>query len=104
YTKSVNNEGLWVYQGHLYEVVGLPLVFDESGKNSSQPTDGALVMAARVTSKMAEELAESHNCQITFLAGDTPVASSLPPALGKELLTEYHHDHWPLSTPFDALL
>ena len=72
--------GLWVYEGTIYQVVGLPLLFSGDPSEVAHP-DGALVMASPITQELAKNLATSHNCQITFLASGSVAASSLPGSL-----------------------
>jgi two-component system sensor histidine kinase/response regulator len=72
--------GLWAYNGALYHVVSVPLIFD-----SPQP-DGALIIGVRITDQLARELGRSHNCEVTFLSQGAIVASSLPAPRRGELL------------------
>ncbi len=64
--------GLWVGEGRLFQVVGVPLVFE-----AGAAPDGALFMATAVSDRLASDLAAGHNCEVSFLAADAIVASSL---------------------------
>ena len=60
--------GMWPCQGRLLHVVGVPLVFSSDAGGASA-VDGGLLMAAPVTDDLAADLAQSHDCQVTFLTG-----------------------------------
>jgi signal transduction histidine kinase/CheY-like chemotaxis protein len=92
--------GLWVYQNRLYQVVGLPLVFSADG---SRP-DGALIMATLMTNDLAAGLSEANGCDVSFLADDKALASSLSPGAQAELLRARRKDRWPDSQSFDLKL
>jgi signal transduction histidine kinase/CheY-like chemotaxis protein len=64
--------GLWSDGSHLYQVVVVPLIFDESA-----PPEGALIMGAPLNDDVARELAQSHAAAITFFGDDRILASSL---------------------------
>ncbi len=72
--------GLWAYQGRLFQVEGLPLTFPTGEEGSRPEVEGALVMAKQITDDLADELANSHHCELSFLADGGLVATSLDPA------------------------
>ncbi len=96
--------GLWVYQGRIYQVVGLPLVFDSADDDQASQIDGALIMAVPMSDAIASTLGRSHDCDITFLAEGKALASSLPPAQRAELTAVFDKSNWPYVTPFNLRL
>ena len=100
---TASEEGLWVYDGGIYEVVGIPLVFADP---DSRPTriDGALIVALPLSDKIASDLAKSHDCQITFLANGRALASSLPMDRRDELEKSYARGAWPQGGTFNIAL
>jgi signal transduction histidine kinase/DNA-binding NarL/FixJ family response regulator len=95
--------GLWLFDGQLYQVVGLPLLFNEDAGGAGHP-DGALIMASPVTTDLATRLGKSHNCEISFLSADAVLASSLAPALQRRMLVSYNHHQLPESSLVDLAL
>ncbi|HWB53351.1 MAG TPA: ATP-binding protein [Tepidisphaeraceae bacterium] len=70
--KSAGAYGLWSDGGHLYEVVVVPLVFDQTAA-----PEGALIMGEPINDDVARDLAKSHDAAITFFSGNHIFASSL---------------------------
>jgi signal transduction histidine kinase/CheY-like chemotaxis protein/HPt (histidine-containing phosphotransfer) domain-containing protein len=85
---SPDRYGLWTYGGRVYQVVTIPLIFNAPDE-AAGPPEGALVFGVAISDASAEDLARSHNCQITLLAGDSIVASSVAPASRDELRQIY---------------
>jgi signal transduction histidine kinase/CheY-like chemotaxis protein/HPt (histidine-containing phosphotransfer) domain-containing protein len=94
---------LWVYQGKMYQVVGLPLLFSSDPTEAAHP-DGALIMASPITQELSTNLAASHNCQITFLASGMVAASSLSDSLQVPIQNAYVKNQLPQETLFDLSL
>ncbi len=92
--------GLWLYHGQVFQVVGLPLVFDADQAGSK--VDGALIMAAPITSAIADELAGSNGCEISFLTIDGATTSSLKSEAAKAARAAYDDNHWPTGANFDT--
>lgn len=76
---------LWVYQGQLYQVAAVPLIFQSDGDPSPSRPEGALIMGRQLTDAVSQKLGQSYGCEITFLAGRQVAASSLAPTLAAEL-------------------
>jgi hypothetical protein len=85
--RSKGQNGLWVYQGRLYEVAAVPLVFQSEAEAKSTRPEGALVMGRQLTDAFADELGKSYGCEITFLADGGIAASSLSATSKAELLS-----------------
>src|SRR5579859_1902669 len=79
--------GLWTWDGKLYQVVGLPIVFRSPQDGGTGAAEGAVVMVTAVSDTFAMSLGNDHHCEVTFFAGEGIAATSLSPALRKEL----HH-------------
>ena len=94
---------LWVYEGKMYQVVGLPLLFSSDPAEASHP-DGALIMASPITQELAANLGASHNCQITFLASGSVAASSLAVSLRTPILDAYSQHQLPNDTLFNLTI
>jgi signal transduction histidine kinase/CheY-like chemotaxis protein len=88
-------DGLWSYQGKLYQAVGVPLIFDPDA-----PSEGALMLAAPWTDSEAEGLSRGHNCAISFITADGVAASSLVAPQKQQLTGAYRASHWPSSSRF----
>ncbi|HUB25288.1 MAG TPA: histidine kinase dimerization/phospho-acceptor domain-containing protein, partial [Tepidisphaeraceae bacterium] len=73
--RQASRYGLWPYKGHLYEVVGVPLIFDSSA--GSAVPDGALLLGAELNDQTVLQLGESHNSQATFFCSGRIVGSNL---------------------------
>ena len=95
--------GLWLYRGRLFQVVGLPLVFSAEEGQGAEP-DGAMVMATPITDDLAATLSKTQRCDISFIAGDAAIASSLSPANRDQLVSAYQSRHWSAAAPFDISL
>jgi signal transduction histidine kinase/CheY-like chemotaxis protein len=91
--------GLWLYHGQIFQVVGLPLVFDADQDTSH--VDGALIMASPITSALADKLAGSNGCEISFLTSDGSIVSSLNSDAAHEVGVAYVNSHWPTRSNFD---
>jgi len=68
--------GLWASGYDLFHVVGMPLIF-EAGDADRGRAEGALITATRISDDLATSLSQSQGCEMTFIAGGHPVASSL---------------------------
>jgi hypothetical protein len=64
--------GMWAWRGRLFQTVGVPLVFN-SDADAAPAADGGLIMAVPLTDELASGLAQSHQCEVSFL---TPSESS----------------------------
>ncbi len=95
--------GLWVYQGAIYQVVGMPLVFS-AAESPSARADGALIMASPITDQFANELGKDHGCQVSFVSGRTLFASSLPALSRQRLASAASGRTWPMAQAFDISL
>ncbi len=100
---DASQDGLWVCDGQLLQVVGIPLRFVGSDSDGAAQTDGALIMGAPLTDELATTLARSHDCEISFMADGMARASSLS-SDGRAALIGSHRDVWPVSQPFDLQL
>jgi signal transduction histidine kinase/ActR/RegA family two-component response regulator len=78
--------GLWIYEGRLYQVVAVPIVFQSGEPPGMQRPDGAILMGNQVTDAISTELGKSHGCEVSFLAQGQVVATSLNAPLAHELL------------------
>jgi putative two-component system response regulator len=78
-------QGLWLRSGTLYQVVGLPLVFQSEHEGQPPDIEGALLLATPLTDGTATDLAESHQSQVSFIADGRVLNSSLPAGLRAEL-------------------
>src|SRR6185312_5646944 len=96
--------GLWTFQGKLYQVVSIPLVFGQPSANQSAPPDGALIMAVALTDELAADLGKSHGCEVSFLGDGAVLASSLPASQRPALLAAQQHTSSSASTAFDLQL
>jgi signal transduction histidine kinase/DNA-binding response OmpR family regulator len=96
--------GLWVKDGQLFQVVGVPLIFRAGEDGAAAETDGALVMATPITDELAKELGNGHGCELSFLAQGKAAASSLPVDLRAELLGKYNRTKWTSSASFETTL
>jgi signal transduction histidine kinase/CheY-like chemotaxis protein/HPt (histidine-containing phosphotransfer) domain-containing protein len=74
--------GLWATDTGLMQAVGVPLVFDadDTTQAASATPDGALVIATPITNELANQLASSHNCELTFFTGQHVAATSISDA------------------------
>ena len=74
--------GLWSTDTGLMQAVGVPLVFDadDATQAASATPDGALIIATPITNELANELASSHACQLTFFSGQHVAATSISDA------------------------
>ncbi len=98
-------EGLWVYNGGIYEVVGIPLVFaDAQPGDPPARIDGALIVAVPLTDQTARDLSQRHDCQISFLAEGRTLASSLPADRRADLEKAYAHANWPQDQTFNIAI
>jgi signal transduction histidine kinase/DNA-binding response OmpR family regulator len=88
-------DGLWSYQGKLYQAVGVPLVFD-----ADAAPEGALVLATPWTDAEASSLSGGQNCAISFMTTDGVAASSLPAEQKEQLAGSYRNHSWPTSSQF----
>jgi signal transduction histidine kinase/DNA-binding response OmpR family regulator len=88
-------DGLWSYQGKLYQAVGVPLIFD-----ADAAPEGALVLATPWTDAEAASLGGGQNCAISFMTTDSVAASSLPAEQKEQLARSYRNDGWPVSSQF----
>ena len=101
---SKRTQGLWADHRQLYQVVGVPLVFGSSGDSAPPESDGALIMASTITDALTTELGKGHNCQITFIADGSVVASTLGPPLRGELEAHYDPSDWKIGEAFETSL
>jgi signal transduction histidine kinase/HPt (histidine-containing phosphotransfer) domain-containing protein len=97
-------QGLWVYRGRIYQVVGMPLVFGAVEAEHPPQIDGALLMAVPLSDEVAARLGKSHDCQITFLAEGKALSSSLPPAQRANLTAVFGKENRPASAAFNLTL
>ena len=96
--------GLWVHGKGLYQVVAVPLVFGAGDDGRPHETDGALIIASPLTDALATELGKGHNCQLTILASNQVVASSLPDGLRPAVAQGYQTGGWSGNAPFNMTL
>ena len=82
---AIGAQGLWVDRGHLFQVVAMPLIFDDGSEGAAPSRDGALIMAGTITDQLTRELGKGHNCQITFLADGRVLASTLATPVRQQL-------------------
>jgi HAMP domain-containing protein len=94
--------GLWLFGGHLYQVVGLPLLFSSDAADAHP--DGAMIMASPVTTQLASLLGRSHGCEISFLSPEAVLASSLPVAFQNHVFDLYNHHRLLESAPLDIAM
>jgi putative two-component system response regulator len=80
-----SQDGLWLYDSKLYQVVGLPLTFAAERDGDPPDVEGALILATPLGDDLAMDLADSHQCQVSLVAGNQVLASSLPGKLRKQL-------------------
>jgi signal transduction histidine kinase/CheY-like chemotaxis protein/HPt (histidine-containing phosphotransfer) domain-containing protein len=69
--------GLWQWDGKLYRIVGLPIVFQRPQDGGTGAAEGAVVIATAISDQFATTLGSDHHCEVTFLAGSRIAASSL---------------------------
>ena len=98
-----SQQGLWVYRGAIYQVVGMPLVFAAGGGGAAH-VDGGLIMATPMTDQFAIELAKDHGCEVSFLAESNIVASSLSASSRQGLVHAASTQRWPAAQAFDMPL
>src|SRR5207253_11219298 len=48
--------GIWTYRGRIYQVVAVPMIFEEGGAEKQAAPEGALIMAIALTDELAAEL------------------------------------------------
>jgi signal transduction histidine kinase/ActR/RegA family two-component response regulator len=84
--KGGGQHGLWVYEGRLYQVAVVPMVFQTDVDAEQVRPEGALIMGKQLTDAASAELGASYGCDISFLADGRVAASSLPRAAAEELL------------------
>ena len=70
--------GLWPFDGRIYNVVAIPLIFQSADDAKPTQADGALILGEQIDDVAAAQLARDHNGQVTFLSDGRIVASSLP--------------------------
>jgi signal transduction histidine kinase/DNA-binding NarL/FixJ family response regulator len=92
--------GLWVYDDQLLQVAVVPLVFDSGREDGPGRPEGALVMGARLTDKLATELGNSQDCEVSFLSQATCLASSLTSGRQQELIEQFRAGSWPAAGAF----
>jgi len=98
-----SEQGLWVFRGAIYQVVGMPLVF-AAGEEGAAHVDGGLVMASPITDQFAAELKNDHGCEVSFLSGKAVIASSLSGSLRQELVHAASLQPWATAQAFDVPL
>jgi signal transduction histidine kinase/DNA-binding response OmpR family regulator len=91
---DLGSYGLWFYEGQIYQVVAVPLIFQAAGDAPGPGPEGALLMGAPLTDGLAEELAYLHGCQVSFLSRNVITASSLGTPLRTELKALVEKDSW----------
>jgi signal transduction histidine kinase/CheY-like chemotaxis protein len=84
--------GLWRYAGRLYEVVGVPLIFD-SNAGSAVP-DGALLLGAELNDQTVLQLGESHNSLATFFCSGHIIGSNLNSTQRQQLQDLTRKSNW----------
>jgi response regulator RpfG family c-di-GMP phosphodiesterase len=82
---ATTQQGLWLHAGTLYQVVGLPLVFQSEHDGQPPDIEGVLLLATPLTDAMAIDLAQSHQSQVSFVADGHVLASSFPAGLKDQL-------------------
>lgn len=112
-SRPSGQHGLWSYGGQLYQVAAVPLVFQTDAQSEQFP-EGVLLMGERISNALAQELADIHNCEVSFLAGKAISASSLANATHEQVLNGYqtnssaaftmHLDDRPFRTVQEPLL
>ena len=80
--------GLWVYEGRLYQVAVVPMVFQTDINAKQVRPEGALIMGKQLTDAVSAELGASYGCDISFLADGHVAASSLSRQAAEELLAQ----------------
>ncbi|MEX0886711.1 MAG: ATP-binding protein [Phycisphaeraceae bacterium] len=69
--------GLWGHERAIFQVVALPLVFQQGGADAPAPVEGALIIGRRLNDRLATELGQSQGCHVSFTSAGAVVASSL---------------------------
>jgi len=77
--------GLWPCDGKLYQVVGLPIVFQTPEDQGTGVAEGAVVIVTAISDQFATSLGSDHHCEVSFIAGNTIAASSLSRPLRDEM-------------------
>ncbi|MBV8781335.1 MAG: HAMP domain-containing protein, partial [Phycisphaerae bacterium] len=86
--------GIWPCEQKLYNIVGIPLIFQADDSSNDVRVDGALILGEQIDSSAALELARSHGSEITFFSHDHVIASSLSPAISAEAVRLCHINNW----------
>ena len=84
-TTPATQQGLWLRSATLYQVVGLPLIFQSEHEGQPPDIEGVLLLGAPLTDGMASDLAQSHQSQVSFISAGRVLVSSLPAPLRAQL-------------------
>lgn len=81
--------GLWSYDSKLYQVVAVPLLFNDSNEPGAPPprAEGALLMGMPISHDVASDLAKNLQGEVSFLCDNKMAASSLPAEYYAEVVT-----------------
>ncbi|HEY8748004.1 MAG TPA: histidine kinase dimerization/phospho-acceptor domain-containing protein, partial [Tepidisphaeraceae bacterium] len=96
-TATRDEYGLWAYGGKLYQIVGLPLVFQAPTDGGTQTPEGAILIATAINDDFARTLGKDHRCEVSFFAGNTVAATSLEDSLRPALTSLAGGDSSPAS-------
>jgi HAMP domain-containing protein len=95
--KTNPQDGYWIFRGQLYQVVGIPL---PASKDAGQP-EGTLIIAKNIAPRLAEVLAQNHNCQVTYLSPNLVLASTLKADQAFSVMGLFDSNELPLAEQFN---
>ena len=100
--------GMWDYQNRVYQVVGVPLMFNADDGEQLPGIDGALIMAVPMTDEIATILGKSQDCQINSwrMASrvSEPICQNIAPESLNWMTKRSRQSRWPLNYIFNVTL